>query len=103
MVASTERTLHRYDRMTAKSRFRRQMRAARWTTPSLRLQSVVTGTSQLPAPFEPNPTLLRPPLLSQCPTQSMGDILPHSVFDTNSLHRVVFRHVKTQISLYLFY
>jgi len=33
------------------------MRTARWTTPSLRLWSVVTGTSQLPAPFEPNPTL----------------------------------------------
>jgi len=43
------------------------MRAARWTTPSLRLRSVVTGTSQLPAPFEPNPTLLRPPLPSLMP------------------------------------
>ena len=60
----------------AKSRFRRQMRAARWTTPSLRLRSVVSGTSQLPAPFEPNPTLLRPPLPSQCPTESMEGILP---------------------------
>ena len=48
------------------------MRAARWTTPSLRLRSVVTRTSQLPAPFEPNPTLLRPPLPSQCPTESRG-------------------------------
>ena len=60
LVASTERTLHRYDRVTAKCRFRRQMRASRWTTPSLRLRSVVTGTSLLPAPFEPNPALLRP-------------------------------------------
>ena len=55
------------------------MRAARWTTPSLRLRSVVTGTSQLPTPFEPNPTLLRPPLPSQCPTESMEAILPHPV------------------------
>ena len=37
------------------------------------------GTSQLPAPFEPNPTLLRPPLPSQCPTESREDILPHPV------------------------
>jgi len=79
MVASTERTLHRYDRVTAKSRFRRQMRAARWTTPPLRLRSVVTGTSQIPAPFEQNPTLLRPPLPSQCPTESTEGILPHPV------------------------
>ena len=79
LVASTERTLHRYDRVTAKSRFRRQMRAARWTTPSLRLRSVVKGTSQIPAPFEPNPTLVRPPLPSQCPTESMEGILPHPV------------------------
>jgi len=55
------------------------MRAARWTTPSLRLRSVVTGTSQLPAPFEPNPTLLRPPSPSQCPTESTVGILPHPV------------------------
>ena len=55
------------------------MCAARWTTTSLRLRSVVTGTSQLPAPFEPNPTLLRPPLPSQCPTESMQRILPHPV------------------------
>ena len=55
------------------------MRAAGWTTPSLRLRSVVTGTSQLPAPFEPNPTLLRPPLPSQCPTESTEGILPHPV------------------------
>ena len=55
------------------------MRAARWTTPSLRLRSVVTGTSQLPASFEPNPTLLRPPLPSQCPTEITEDILPHPV------------------------
>jgi len=79
LVASTERTLHRYDSDFAKSRFRRQMRAARWTTPSLRLGSVVTGTPQLPAPFEPNPTLLRPPLPSQCPTESREDILLHPV------------------------
>jgi len=79
LVASTERTLHRYDRVTAKSRFRRQMRAAIWTTPSLRLRSIVTGTSRLPAPFEPNPTLLRPPLSSQCPTESTEGILPHPV------------------------
>jgi len=39
----------------AKSRLRRQMCAARWTTPSLRLGRVVTGTSRLPAPFEPKP------------------------------------------------
>ena len=55
------------------------MRAARWTTPSLRLRSIVTGTSQIPAPFEPNPTLLRPPLPSQCPTESTEGILPHPV------------------------
>ena len=54
----------------AKSRFRRQMGAARWTTPSLRRRSVVTGTSQLPALLEPNPTLLRPPFPSQFPTES---------------------------------
>ena len=46
LVVSTERTLHRYDSDIAKSRFRRQMRAACWTTPSLWLRSVVTGTSQ---------------------------------------------------------
>jgi len=79
LVVSTECTLYRYDRVTAKSRFRRQMRAARWTTPSLRLQSVVTGTSQLPAPFEPNSILLRPPLPSQCLTEIREDILPHPV------------------------
>jgi len=50
------------------------MRAALWTTPSLRLRSVVTGTSQLPAPFEPNPTLLRPALPSHCPTESREGI-----------------------------
>jgi len=55
------------------------MRAARWTTQSLRLRSVVTGTSQLPAPFEPNPNLLWPPLPSQCPTESTEGILPHPV------------------------
>ena len=55
------------------------MGAALWTTPSLRLRSVVTGTSQLPAPFKPNPTLLRLPLPSQCPTESTEDILPHPV------------------------
>ena len=32
-----------------------------------------------PAPFEPNPTLLRPPLPSQCPTESMEGILPQPV------------------------
>jgi len=79
LVASTERTLHRYDRVTAKSRFRRQMCAARWTTPSLRLGRVVTGTSRLPAPFEHNPTLLRLPIPSQCPTESREGILPHAV------------------------
>ena len=79
MVASTEWTLHRYDSDFAKSRFRRQMRAALWTTPSLRLGRVVTGTSRLPAPFEPNPTLLRPPLPSQCPTESREGILHHPV------------------------
>ena len=56
------------------------MRTARWTTPSLRLRSVVAGTSQLPAPFEPNPTLLRPPFPSQCPAESTEDILPHPVY-----------------------
>ena len=80
LVASTERTLHRYDRVTAKSRFRRQMRAARSTTPSLRLRSVVTETSQLPAPFEPNRTLLRPPLPSQCPTESRRVFCPTLYF-----------------------
>ena len=69
LVVSTERMMYRYDRVTAKSRFRRKMRAARWNTPSLRLRSVVTGTSQLPAPFEPNPILLQPPLPPQCPTE----------------------------------
>jgi len=61
------------------------MRAARWTTPSLRLRSIVAGTSQLPAPFEPNPTLLRPPLLSQCPTESKEDILPHPVYSAHAV------------------
>jgi len=79
LVASMERMLHRYDSDFAKSRFRWQIRAARWTTPSLQLRSVVTGTSQLPAPFKPNPTLLRPPLPSQCPTESREGILPHPV------------------------
>jgi len=63
------------------------MRAARWTTPSLRLRSVVTGTSQLPATFESNPTLLRPPLPSQCPTESREDILPHPVPHTLILYQ----------------
>jgi len=61
------------------------MGAARWTTPSLGLRSVATGTSQLPAPFEPNPTLLGPPLSSQCPTESTEGILPHSVHRTGVL------------------
>jgi len=89
LVASTERTLHRYDRVTAKSRFRRQMRATRWTTPSLRLRSVVTETSQLPAPFDPNPTLLQPPLPSQCPTESREVSLPHPVLYYIYKHIVV--------------
>jgi len=80
LVASTECTLHHYDKSDfAKSRFQWQMRAAHWTTPPLQLQCVVTGTSQLPAPFEPNPTLLWPPLPSQYPTESMEVILPHPV------------------------
>jgi len=58
------------------------MRAARWTTPSLRLEKVVTGTSRLPAPFEPNPNLLRPSLPSQCPTKCREDIFPHPVLHT---------------------
>ena len=39
------------------------MRSARWTTPSLRLRSVVTGTSQLPALFraQPHPSTASPP------------------------------------------
>jgi len=37
------------------------------------------GTSQLPAPLQPNPTLLRPPLPSQCPAESTEGILPHPV------------------------
>ena len=37
------------------------------------------GTSRLPAPFEPNPTLQRSPLPSQCPTERREGILPHSV------------------------
>ena len=56
------------------------MRAARWTIPSLRLRGVVTGTSQLPAPFKPNPTLLRSPLPSQCPTECTEGILPHPLY-----------------------
>ena len=55
------------------------MRAARWTTPSLRLRSVVTGTSQLSAPFEPNLTLLRPSLPLQFPIESTEGILHHPV------------------------
>ena len=55
------------------------MRAAYWTTPPLQLGRVVMGTSQLPAPFESNPALLRPPLPSQCPTESMEGVLPHPV------------------------
>ena len=82
LVTSMERTLHRYNSDFAKSRFWWQMRAAHWTTPSLRLRSVVTGTSQLPAPFEPNPTLLGPPLPSQYPTESREGILPHPVLLT---------------------
>jgi len=62
------------------------MRTARWTTPSLRLRSVATGTSQLPAPFKPNPTLLGPPLPSQCTTESTEGILPHPVYgEVNSV------------------
>jgi len=61
------------------------MGAARWTTPSLGLRSVVTGTSQLPALFEPNPTLLRPPLPSQCPTEIRYVILPNSVPSPHSV------------------
>ena len=80
LLVSTERTLHRYNRVTAKSRFWQQMRAARWTTPSIRLRSVVTGTSQLPATFEPNPILLWPPLPSQCPTENTEGVLPHPVY-----------------------
>jgi len=70
------------------------MRAARWTTPSLRLRSVVTGTSQLPATFKPNPTLLRPPLLSKCPTESTEGILLHLVehnVSTTFLHQFLTR------------
>ena len=59
------------------------MHAARWTTLSLRLGRVVTGTSWLPAPFESNATLLRPPLPSQCPTESREGILPHLVHGMN--------------------
>jgi len=55
------------------------MSAARWTTLSLRLGRIITGTSQLPAPFETNPTFLRPPLPSQRPTESREGILPHLV------------------------
>jgi len=85
LVESTGRTLNRYDSGFAKSRFRRQMRAARSTTLYLRLRRVVTGTSRLPSPFEPNPTFLRPPLLSQCPTESREDILPNPVLGINLL------------------
>jgi len=38
------------------------------------------GTSQLPAPLKPNPTLLRPPLPSQCSTESREGIFPHPVW-----------------------
>jgi len=68
------------------------MRAACWTTPSLRLRSIVMGTSQLPAPFEPNPTLLRPPLPSQCPTESTEGILPHPVLTTPALQQWLQEH-----------
>ena len=88
LVASMERTLHRYDIDFVKSRFRRQLRAARWTTPSLRLGRTVTGTSRLPAPFEPNPTLLWPPLPSQCPTESREGILPHPVYSC-LMHNII--------------
>ena len=58
----------------AKSRFRRQMRAARWTT-----AECCDGKFPTTCTFEPNPTLLRPPFSSQCPTESTEDILPHPV------------------------
>jgi len=81
LVASTEHTLHRYDRVTLrKVGFDGKCCAARWTTPSLRLGRVVKGTSRLRASFEPNPTLLRLPLPSQCPTESREGILPHPVY-----------------------
>ena len=50
------------------------------------------GTSQLPAPFEPNPTLLRPPLPSQCPTESTEGILPHPVLTTPALQQWLQEH-----------
>ena len=77
LVASTERTLHRYDRVTLR-KVGFNGKCALLVGPHL-LYTFVTGTSQLPAPFKPNPTLLRPPLPSQCPTESMEDILPHPV------------------------
>ena len=80
LVASTERTLHHYNRVTVKSRFRRQMRAAHWTTPSLQLWSVVTGTSQIPAPFESNPTLHNALL-------KIGWVFCHILFNLMFYHR----------------
>jgi len=44
---------------------------------------VVTGTSRIPETFKANPTLLRPPLPSQCPTESREVILPHPVLAVN--------------------
>ena len=63
LVASTERTLHSYDRVTAKSRFRRQMRAARWTTPSLRLAECCNGNFPTTCTFRAqlHPSTASPP------------------------------------------
>jgi len=40
---------------------------------------VVTRTSRRPETFKANPNLVRPPLPSQCPTESRAFILPQPV------------------------
>jgi len=64
LVASTERTLHRYNSDFAKSRFQRQMRAAHWTTPSLQLQAkCCNGNFPTTCTFraQPHPSTASPP------------------------------------------
>jgi hypothetical protein len=76
---STECTLHCYDRVTLRNVGFDGKCALLVGPRHLYDWRVVTGTSRLPAPFEPNPTIPRPSLPSQCPTESRDDILPHSV------------------------
>ena len=97
LVASTERTLHRYDRVTLRKvgfdgKCALLMDHTIFTTAECcngNFPTLDDLCSQLPAPFEPNPTLLRPPLPSQCPTESREVILPHPVH-TSSLWEVEF-------------